>query len=160
MLIGRCSKLKNYVVKPGSLSDLKEIVELDRVVFGLSRTPQEIRSKLKRQKDVHITIASIKDGKLVGYGIGYEERGKYYLWNLAVLSKYRKKGIGSEIIEEQIRFAEEKGYTCFFVKTSNEWKDMLRLLLKKGFNIIGFKEHEWEEDALGSAIWLEKNLLS
>ena len=151
--------MKDYIVKTGSINDLKGIVELDRLVFGLSRTPQEIEDKLRLQKDVHITVATITDVKLVGYGIGYEEKGKYYLWSLAVLPEYRRKGIGSEIIEEQTRFAKEKRYTSFLVKTSNKWKEMLRLLLKKGFNIIGFKEHEWEDGPIGSAIWLEKNIL-
>jgi ribosomal protein S18 acetylase RimI-like enzyme len=150
--------VKDYIVKTGSIDDLKGVVELDRVVFGLSRTPEEVEDKLRLQKAVHITIATITNGKLVGYGIGYEEKGKYYLWSLAVLPEYRRKGIGSEIIEEQISFAKEKGYASFFVKTSNKWKEMVRLLLKKGFNIIGFKEHEWEDGPLGSAIWLEKNI--
>ena len=150
--------MKDYIVKTGSINDLKGVVELDRVVFGLSRTPEEVEDKLRLRKDVHITIAIITDGKLVGYGIGYEKKGKYYLWSLAVLPENRRKGIGSEIIEEQISFAKEKGYASFFVKTSNKWKEMLRLLLKKGFNIIGFKEHEWEDGPLGSAIWLEKNI--
>ncbi len=157
VLRSRRCKLKGNAAKSGSFNDLKEIVKLDRAIFGLSRTHKEIESKLRQQKDVHITIAAIK-GKLVGYAIGHEVRGKYYLWSLAVLQKYRKKGIGSEIIEEQIRFAKEKGYTSLFVKTSNKWKDMLRLLLKNGFNVIGFKEREWENGPLGSAIWLEKNI--
>jgi ribosomal protein S18 acetylase RimI-like enzyme len=151
--------MKDYIVKSGSINDLKRIVELDRVVFGLSRTPEEVQDKLRLLKDVHITIATIADGKLVGYGIGYEEKSKYYLWSLAVLSEYRRKGIGSDVIEEQVRFAKERGYSYFFVKTSNRWKEMLRLLLKKEFNIIGFKEHEWEEGPSGSAIWLEKIIL-
>jgi ribosomal protein S18 acetylase RimI-like enzyme len=151
--------VKNYIVKSGSIDDLKGIVVLDRMVFVLSRTPEEIEDKLKLQKDVHITVAAISDGRLVGYGIGHEYKGKYYLWSLAVLPEYRRKGIGSEIIDEQNNFAGEKGYASFLVKTSNRWKEMLRLLLKKEFNIIGFKEHEWEDGPLGSAIWLEKNIL-
>ncbi len=151
--------LKDCIVKSGSILDLKGIVELDKVVFQLHRTPKEIEGKLRLQKDVHFTIATKTDGKLVGYGVGYEEKKKYYLWSLAVLPEYRRKSIGSAISKEQIRFAKEKGYASFFVKTSNRWKEMLRLLLKEGFNIIGFKEHEWEEGPLGSAIWLEKNVL-
>jgi len=150
--------VKDYIVKTGSINDLKGVVELDKIVFGISRTPEEIEDKLKLQNDVHVTIATVTDGKIVGYGIGYEEKGKYYLWSLAVLPEYRRRGIGSEILEEQISFAKEKGYASFFVKTSNKWKEMLRLLLKKRFNIIGFKEHEWEDGPLGSAIWLEKNI--
>ena len=151
--------MKDYVVESGSIGYLKWIVGLDKAVFSLSRTPEKIERKLKLQKDVHIAVATINDGKIVGYGIGHEYKGKYYLWSLAVLPEYRRKGIGSEIIEEQINFAKEKGYASFLVKTSNRWKEMLRLLLKKEFNIIGFKEHEWESGPLGSAIWLEKNIL-
>jgi len=151
--------MKDYIVKSGSINDLKGIVELDRVVFGLSRTPKEIQDMLRLKKHAYVTIATIADGKLVGYGIGYEEKTRYYLWSLAVLPEYRRKGIGSDIIEEQVRSAKEKGYSSFFVKTSNRWKEMLRLLLKKEFNIIGFKEHEWEEGPSGSAIWLEKIIL-
>lgn len=151
--------MKDYIVKSGLIDDLKGIVELDRVVFGLSKTSEEIKGKLRLQKDVHITVVTITGGKLVGYGIGYEKKGKYYLWSLTVLPEYRRKGIGSEIIQKQTKFAKEKGYASFLVKTSNRWKEMLRLLLKKGFNIIGFKEHEWEDGPLGSAIWLEKNIL-
>jgi GNAT superfamily N-acetyltransferase len=47
-------------------------------------------------------------------------------------ARAQRKGIGSEIIQEHIRFAKEKRYASFFVKTSNKWKEMLRLLLKKG----------------------------
>jgi len=90
--------VKDYIIKTGSMNDLKGVVELDKIVFGLSRTPKEIEDKLKLQKDVHITIATLTNGKLVGYGIGYEEKGKYYLWSLAVLPEYRRRGIGSEII--------------------------------------------------------------
>jgi len=152
--------LQDYIIETGSINDLKNIVKLDKAVFGMSRTPEEVEGKLKLQKHVHISVAKTTAGKLVGYGIGHEKKGKYYLWSLAVLPEYRRRGIGSEIIEEQIRFAKEKRYTSFFVKTSNRWKEMLRLLLKKGFNIVGFKEHEWEDGPLGSAIWLEKNSLT
>jgi len=151
--------VKDYIVKSGSMNDLKGIVELDKAIFGLSRTPEDVQDKLRLRKDVHITITTIADGKLVGYGIGYEEKSKYYLWSLAVLPEYRRKGIGSDIIEEQITFAKERGYSNFFVKSSSRWREMLRLLLKKEFNIIGFKEHEWEEGPSGSAIWLEKIIL-
>lgn len=134
--------MKDYIVLSGSINDIKRTVEVDRVVFGLSRTPEEVEDKLGLRKDVHITIATMGNGELVGYGIGYEEKNKYYLWSLAVLPEYRRKGIGSDIIKEQITFAKKRGYSSFFVKTSNRWKEMLMLLLKKEFNIISFKEHE------------------
>jgi hypothetical protein len=77
---------------------------------------------------------------------------------LAVLPKFREKSIGTLILREQISFAEaEKRYKSFFLKTSNKWRDMLRLCLGERFrfDITGFKTNEWGKD---SAIWLEKKL--
>jgi hypothetical protein len=65
--------MNDYSVKAGSISVLEEIIELDRVVFGLSRTPEEVK-KLELRRDVHITIATVDGGRVVGYGIGGASR--------------------------------------------------------------------------------------
>ena len=148
-----------YIVQTGATTDLTEIEELDRLVFGPSETPETIDTKLRLHEDVHITLAKDRKKALVGYGIGYKVRDKYYLWRLAVSPDARGRGIGSHLLDEQLRFAKTKEYASFLVKTSNRWKAMLRLLLQHEFNIIGFKAHEWGEDPLGSALWLEKTLL-
>jgi ribosomal protein S18 acetylase RimI-like enzyme len=138
----------------GKLKDLKHIVKIDEVVFGKAKKIKEIEGKLVLCKNVHITLGKM-DERLVGYGIGYEEKGKYYLWMLAVLPEFRKHGFGKRIFEEQINFAKKKRYDTFLVKSSNKWKDMLRLTIKLGFDIVGFKINEWGSN---SAIWLSKDL--
>lgn len=141
----------------GSFEDLKEITEINKIVFGGTKTIEQIKEKLSLSiyQTPHITLGRI-DGKLVGYGMGYFEKGKkYYLWMFGVLSEFRKCGIGKRILEEQIDFAKSKGYKKFILKTSNKWKDMLRLTIKMGFDIVGFKANEWENN---SAIWLEIDL--
>ena len=144
-------------IAEGNFEDLREITEINKVVFGGTKTIEQIKEKLTLSiyQNPHITLGKI-DGKLVGYGTGYFEKGKkYYLWMFGVLPEFRKHGIGKKILEEQISFAKNKGYKNFILKTSNKWKDMLRLTIKMGFDIVGFKINEWGSD---SAIWLELDL--
>ena len=68
-----------YIVQTGATTDLTEIGELDRFVFGQSETPEMIDTKLRLHEDVHFALAKDRNKALVGYGIGYKVRDKYYL---------------------------------------------------------------------------------
>ncbi len=138
----------------GSVNNLDEILKIDKVVFGKSKTKKDIEAKLSLCKNVHISIGKVEN-HTVGYGVGYEEKGKYYLWMTAVLPEYRKQGIGTGIIDDQIKYAATNGYAEFEVKTSNKWKNMLKLLISKDFEITGYKTNEWGTD---SAIWLTRQV--
>lgn len=144
-------------IRSGNLEDLEKIAEINTIVFGGTKTPDQIRAKLflPIYENPHITSAEI-DRKFVGYAMGYLEKRKgYYMWMFGVLPDYRGRGIGSAILDEQIDFARNQGYSKFSVKTSNRWRNMLRLCIKKGFDITGFKQNEWGSD---SAIWMELDL--
>ncbi|MFC1682306.1 GNAT family N-acetyltransferase [Nanoarchaeota archaeon] len=146
-----------YQITEGSFEDLLEITKINKAVFGGTKTVEQIKEKLslKIYQTPHITLGKI-NGKIIGYGLGYFEKGKqYYLWMLGVLPEFRKYGLGRKILEEQINFAKNEGYKSFLLKTSNKWKDMLRLTMKMNFDITGFKVNEWRNNP---AIWLELNL--
>ncbi|MGV8151646.1 MAG: GNAT family N-acetyltransferase [Candidatus Nanoarchaeia archaeon] len=141
----------------GNNKDLESITFLNQIIFGGTKTAKEIEEKLSLSsyQNPHITLGKI-NGKLGGYAIGYSEKRKdYHLWMLGVLPEYRKNGMGSKILEEQINFAKNNNYSKLFIKTSNKWRDMLKLSISRGFNISGFKTNEWGSNP---AIWLELNL--
>jgi ribosomal protein S18 acetylase RimI-like enzyme len=144
-------------ITEGSHKNLQEITEINKTCFGGTKTIEQIKEKLSLSiyENPHITIAKI-NGKIIGYGMGYFEIGKeYYFWMLGVIPEYRKQGAGKKILEEQINFAKTKGYKKFLLKTSNKYKNMLRLTISMGFDIIGFKINEWGKD---SAIWMSLNI--
>ncbi len=138
----------------GSEKDLESIVKINKKVFNSSKNPELIKKKLLLYNNPVIIIAE-KNQKVRGYGIGYERKNKYYLWMLAVLPEYREKGVASGIIEKMMNYAKSKNYDYLTVKTRNKYKNMLRLLIKKGFRITGYKSREWDENP---AIWLEYSL--
>lgn len=84
-----------------------------------------------------ILLAS-DEARVVGYKIGYEERGKeFYSWLGGVDSSYRGQGIASQLMARQHAWCREQGYTVVSTRTKNKWRNMLILNLRHGFDIIG-----------------------
>jgi GNAT superfamily N-acetyltransferase len=78
----------------------------------------------------------------------------FYSWLGAVNSKYRRQGIAEELMRMQHDWCSQNGYKKIQTKTLNQWKSMLILNIKHGFDIV-----ETFHDNKGVLkIILEKNL--
>ena len=78
-------------------------------------------------------VASI-NGKIVGtVGIKQEDKRTALLRRLFVDSKYRRKKIGSQLIERAIQFCREVGYDELIFKTTSTMANAVRLCEQKGF---------------------------
>ena len=74
----------------------------------------------------------------------------YYNWIMGVLPPFRRRGISNMLMDEFERYSLEYGYTKCLVKTMNRYRNMLRLLVNRNYNIIGFD---------GSKIAFEKEII-
>ena len=74
----------------------------------------------------------------------------YYNWIMGVLPQFRRRGISNMLMDEFERYSLEYGYTKCLVKTMNRYRNMLRLLVNRNYNIIGFD---------GSKIAFEKEII-
>lgn len=113
---------------------LDSIVQLHERIFGDSnRLIQQMKHKPKPL--VHVAM----DGtRVIGYKIGYALNSEtFYSWLGGVDPNHRNHGVGSQLIGRQHRWLKEKGYRRVRTKTKNQWRDMLILNLKNGFDIIG-----------------------
>ena len=109
------------------------ILELHESIFKDSKT---LVGKIKSKQKVLINVA-LDQSTVVGYKIGYElDPHKYYSWYGAVHEKYRGKGIASRLLEQQHRFLVESGYEIVQTKTRNNWRGMLILNIKNGFDVL------------------------
>lgn len=61
-----------------------------------------------------------RDSRLVGYGVLGFSGDVGQLWNLGVSAESRRKGIGSYITEDRIRFARDMGLATVTTKISAE----------------------------------------
>ncbi|MBC3381450.1 GNAT family N-acetyltransferase [Serratia fonticola] len=103
----------------------------------------------------HGLIAEI-DGQAVGFKLGYQTApGEFYSWLGAVLPDFRRQGIAQTMLAEQERWARSQGYQQLWVKTRNQFRAMLIMLISHEYQIFTLeKKGEVDEYRL----LLKKNL--
>lgn len=90
------------------------------------------------KKSSFLVLLAVDAGEVVGYTIGYEDRtGRFYSWLGGVDPRHRGRGIASELMRIQHAWCHEHGYKTIRTHSKNEWRDMLILNLRHGFDVIG-----------------------
>ena len=93
--------------------------------------------KLEKGKIYFIHLIAEEKGKIIGYLSGflikYRVGGDGELSELVVSSKERGKGVGSKLVKEFLKIAENKGVDCVQVTTSKENKKAIKFYQRHGF---------------------------
>jgi GNAT superfamily N-acetyltransferase len=91
----------------------------------------------------------------IGYLVAYDEYAdkSYYCWLAAVLPAYRNQGALTALMNYLFTWAKKKNYKIIKIKTQNDKRDMLKFLVKNGFNFTNVETHENKKS---SRIHLEK----
>ena len=98
--------------------DAEFIAEIERRCFSTPWTKEQIENS----EDTTVFFLA-KDGeKVVGYGGMYTVLDEGYVTNIGVLPEYRRRGIGSKIVNELINFSIEKSldFISLEVRVSNQ----------------------------------------
>ncbi|OGW77582.1 MAG: hypothetical protein A3I73_05260 [Omnitrophica bacterium RIFCSPLOWO2_02_FULL_45_16] len=92
-----------------------------------------------------------EDGLIVGtVGVKEDSGNSALLRRLFVDIKHRKKGYGSELLDNAVSFCRDKGYKHVYFRCTDRMKDAMNLCIRKGFKEIealevsGFKIHNLE----------------
>jgi GNAT superfamily N-acetyltransferase len=74
--------------------------------------------------------------EVVGFKLGYaESEAVFYSWLGGVQPAYRQQGIARELMQRQHDWCRRAGFRRVRMKTRNQWKFMLILSLRSGFEI-------------------------
>jgi predicted GNAT superfamily acetyltransferase len=74
---------------------------------------------------------------LIEFKIGYPyNKHTFYSWVGGVHPKFRKQGIAKQLAKLQENYAKNKGFTKLRTKSMNQFKPMMILNLKNGFDIV------------------------
>ncbi|WP_422527354.1 GNAT family N-acetyltransferase [Serratia fonticola] len=122
--------------------------------FGSLHRLKDLQQRI-RDNPSHGLIAEI-DGQAAGFKLGYQTApGEFYSWLGAVLPDFRRKGIAQTMLAEQERWARSQGYQQLWVKTRNQFRAMLIMLISHEYQIFTLeKKGEVDEYRL----LLKKNL--
>ncbi|MFD2569181.1 GNAT family N-acetyltransferase [Spirosoma soli] len=134
---------------------ITSMVDLLQTVFnnrGREETVAELSYQLARTAIP--TFLAIDDQTVVGCKLGYERQpGQFYSWLGCVSPSHRGQGIAAELMRQQHDWCRQQGYMTIRTQTYNQWRNMLILNLRFGFNIVGALQGKH-----GLMIVLEKDL--
>lgn len=85
-----------------------------------------------------LTLLAVDNEQVIGCKIGYERKpGHFYSWLGCVDPAYRGQGIAAELMRQQHDWCRQNGYHTVRTQTYNQWRTMLVLNIRAGFDIIG-----------------------
>lgn len=138
---------------------IEEAVKVNRNVieFDGKDTTKEDFEKRYVGKDNLIIVAYYKNIP-IGYIIGYDRDndGSFYCWMAGVDNNYRRLGALTTLMNYQMNWAKNKGYTKLKIRTRNNRREMLSFLVKNGFNFVSVEQRD---DITENRINLEHSLI-
>ena len=118
-----CRRLYREGLLAGTLAENDTGVDID-----------DIEMAYMRQEGNHMFVAEMSGGEVVGMiGIQGNEPGVGEIRRLRVAQDYRRKGIGSSLLERALRFCEEKQYLKITLDTYIDREPAVRLFEKFRF---------------------------
>ena len=88
-------------------------------------------------------------GEIIGTGALIEEdvkTGTGRIKRMYVKREYRRREIGTKILDELLNAAKDRGYNYIVVETTLNWKYVIDFYLRYGFEIIEYRIEDNEVD--------------
>jgi len=111
--------------------------ELTKLYYSLCENADLKFFKYRINQQLKALYVLAYNGKvLIGFKIGYPYNDlTFYSWVGGVHTKFRKQGIAKQLAKIQEDYAKNKGFTKLRTKSMNQFKPMMILNLKNGFDI-------------------------
>lgn len=140
-----------------NIDDLHEISFLEQAIFSCPWSKTGIKEILMEDEFAMPFVVEL-DGEIVGYAFIWVVLEEVHIGNIAVKEGYRKKKIGSLLLEHCISEAEKKGGTEFYleVRVSNE--PAINLYKKYGFDSAYIRKKYYSDNGEDAFI-MHKSLI-
>ncbi len=136
---------------------LTSLLELYRCVFNGGAAEDLIHELVyHNQRGPFLINLALLNEQVIGCKIGYERKpGHFYSWLGCVDAPYRGQGVAVELMRRQHDWCVQQDYRTIRTHTYNQWRGMLLLNIKYGFDIVGTQQGKH-----GLLIVLEKQLIA
>jgi len=137
------------------LSDLNRILEIEQSSFSIDAYPKERFERLAKLHPQDFIVAE-NQGKILGYIIAYNSSGNGNLDSIAIDPKYRKLGIGSQLVNYTIERFKKMGLKKVFLEVRTTNKKAISFFKKLGFEIKKMIKDYYRDK--GNAYLMEKEI--
>ena len=119
----------------GSFAD---IAALDAQIPEFDEHYTEVQITERVGTRPHLALVAKIADQTVGYKLGYEEAaGRFYSWLGGVLPAFRRHGIAQQLLDAQEKWCREHLYNTLSVKTENQYRKMVALLVRNRYDVFG-----------------------
>lgn len=127
-----------FTIRQATLEEIHRLY-LTIPEFGSLHSLSELQQRVA-DSPTHGLIAEI-DGQAAGFKLGYQTGpGEFYSWLGAVLPAFRRQGVAQALLVEQEHWARTQGYQQLWVKTRNQFRAMLIMLINHDYQIFSLEK--------------------
>lgn len=129
--------------------DVLMVAEIEKECFSNPWSEKAIKAAINDDLS-HFIVAKIGN-EVVGYGGMYSVMGEGYIYNIAVKRKYRKFGIGTNIVNELVNYSKIKSLNFLSLEVRKSNTPAINLYSNCGFKKIGNRKNFYTnplEDAI------------
>lgn len=123
-------------IRPGALSDIPAVVDVDAAAFGPLWAYNEPTLRLAQREAVYFSVIE-QAGQIVAYQISTNHYGSGHLARLAVRPGLQGQGYGSALVSDMLHHFDQQGVRVISVNTQKDNLRSRRLYNRFGFEHTG-----------------------
>lgn len=119
------------IVHPGSMGEFNELISVYETVFEMKNVERPCEAHLQSllKSEGFFAVVAKLEGQVIGGLTVYVlrryfgEKPAAYIYDLAVLPPYQRKGIGKSLVQFSIHYCKQKGVHSVFVQAEGADED-------------------------------------
>ena len=135
--------------------DVLVVAEIEKECFSKPWSEKAIKTEINN--DLSYFVVAKVGNEVVGYGGMYSVMGEGYIYNIAVKRKYRKFGIGTNIVNELVNYSKNKNLKFLSLEVRKSNAPTINLYSNCGFEYVGNRKNFYT-DPIEDAIIMTKFL--
>lgn len=149
--------MNEVLIRAANKGDVDRMTELDAICFSSPWSRASFESELTTNPLAWYLIAETQEGQMVGYAGLWAIEGEGHITNVAVHPDYRRKHLGSILVEQLIETTRCEGLKQYTLEVRVSNQAAISLYEKFGFREAGIRKGYYEdnnEDAM--IMWTEE----
>lgn len=124
-------------------ADVPAVAALEKACFRVPWSAQSFQEEMKN--DIAVYFTAWVDGVLAGYCGFWQVADEGHITNVAVLARFRRRGVGSRLVSEMERYARAGGLTLMTLEVRKSNRAAIGLYEKYGFSVLGERKNYYRE---------------
>lgn len=137
--------MNNIQVRPMKIEDVDRVLEIEKDSFTTPWSKDAFTMEIEKNELAKYLVAEVDD-LVVGYGGIWLIVGEGHITNIAVISDYRKMGVGNKLLEGLIEICKERDIESMTLEVREINYPAQKLYKKYGFEAMGVRPNYYQED--------------